>query len=117
MTIRDRHIAAIAWEANRAYCAAIGDPAQPPWDEAPAWEQLSALDGVAFHRERPDATDAECHELRLGHEAEEGWAFGEDNPVRKTHPFHCPYDQLPEDQRRKYRLFRAVVRTFLDDTP
>lgn len=40
-------IAQIVHEANRAYCATIGDFSQAKWDEAPDWQKASAIDGVA----------------------------------------------------------------------
>ena len=36
-TIRD--VAQIAHEANRAYCASLGDHSQLPWDDAAAWRE------------------------------------------------------------------------------
>lgn len=44
-------IARIAHETNRAYCESIGDNSQPPWQDAPDWQKLSAINGVKFHLE------------------------------------------------------------------
>ena len=35
-----------AHEVNRAYCTALGDKSQPPWDDAPDWQVRSCIDGV-----------------------------------------------------------------------
>ena len=34
-----------ATEINRAYCAALGDTSQLPWDQAPEWQRQSAING------------------------------------------------------------------------
>jgi hypothetical protein len=34
-------------EMNRIYCAALGDNTQVPWKDAPEWQRISALKGVA----------------------------------------------------------------------
>jgi len=49
-------IATVCHEANRAYCATLGDSSQLPWNEAPDWQRESARKGVEFH----------VHELRSG---------------------------------------------------
>ncbi len=46
MTIES--IAKICHEANRAYCATIGDASQLPWEESPDWQRQSAINGVKF---------------------------------------------------------------------
>lgn len=105
-------IAELAHEVNRAYCAAIGDKSQPAWDEAPDWQQKSAINGVRFHRDNPDATPADSHESWLRQKEAEGWVYGPDkNPDKKEHPCMLPYNELPLDQRVKDFLFRAVVHT------
>lgn len=35
-----------AHEANRAYCLALGDTSQLPWEEALGWQRDSAIKGV-----------------------------------------------------------------------
>ena len=42
-------IAKVCHEANRAYCEALGDHSQVPWEVAPAWQRESARMGVDFH--------------------------------------------------------------------
>ena len=50
-----------AHEANRAYCIALGDTSQVPWDEAPTDIQNSAINGVMVVLNHPDATSEETH--------------------------------------------------------
>lgn len=107
-------VARVAHEVNRAYCAATGDPSQPAWDEAPAWQRDSAVAGVRAHMES-DLTPAQSHGLWLAHKRAEGWIYGPvKSPLRKEHPCMVPYDDLPAAQRVKDHLFSAVVRALRD---
>lgn len=106
-------IAEIAWvchEANRAYCQTIGDDSQPPWEEAPNWQRMSALKGVQFHIDHPDADAAASHNSWLEEKRADGWTYGQTkDPGRKQHPCFVPFEQLPMAQQRKDFLFRAIV--------
>ena len=110
MTMTDEQIARVAHEVNRAYCLALGDTSQVPWDEAPEWQRNSAINGVAFHRSNPDAGPDHSHNEWLREKEADGWKFG---PVkdaeRKEHPCFVPYDDLPTEQKAKDYLFRGVV--------
>lgn len=103
-------IARVCHEANRAYCAAIGDASQPTWEDAPAWQRESAVAGVRFHLANPNAGDEASHDEWLRVKRAEGWIYGETkDAVARTHPCVVPFHQLPEEQQRKDALFRAVV--------
>jgi hypothetical protein len=40
----------------------------------------------------------------------DGWVLGHiKDGAKKTHPCMVPYNQLPEGQRKKDHLFRAIV--------
>lgn len=104
-------VAAIAHEANRAYCIQLGDTSQPIWHCAPAWQRKSAIEGVRFHLANPDATPEQSHENWMAEKIRDGWEWGpRKDPAARTHPCLVPYDQLPEVQRAKDHLFAAVVR-------
>ncbi len=104
-------IARVCHEANRAYCLGIGDNSQPTWDSAPDWQKQSAENGVKFHLEHPDALPSHSHEEWLKEKAANGWKYGPvKNPEAKEHPCFVPYDELPEEQKRKDALFIAIVR-------
>jgi len=108
-------IARVCHEANRAYCATLGDSSQKPWDEAPDWQQASAINGVRFHALNPDAGPEHSHESWLAEKGESGWVYGEvKDPEAKTHPCMVPFDALPVEQQRKDKLFLAIVRACLD---
>lgn len=107
MKIED--IAKTAHEINRAYCMAIGDFSQASWESAPKWQRDSAINGVQFHRDNPEAQASSSHESWLAQKEAEGWKYG---PIKdadkKEHPCFVPYDQLPVDQKAKDYLFKAV---------
>jgi hypothetical protein len=103
-------IAMICHEANRAYCQSIGDNSQPEWDHAPEWQKQSARNGVKFHLENPNAEPSHSHDQWLKEKESDGWKYGPvKNPEVKEHPCFLPYDQLPEEQKKKDALFIAVV--------
>ena len=99
-----------AHEVNRAYCAALGDDSQKPWDESPAWQKTSAIAGVMFVIDNPDATPEDNHNSWMAGKLLDGWVYGEKkDPAAKTHPCMVPYADLPIEQQTKDTLFRAAV--------
>lgn len=103
-------IARICHEANRAYCETLGDDSQLPWCDAPHWQVNSALDGVQFCMHHPFAPPSANHESWLLYKMKEGWKYGPvKNEATKEHPCFLPYEQLPEEQKRKDLLFKAIV--------
>lgn len=103
-------LAAAAHELNRAYCLSLGDEGQPSWDEAPDWQKQSAMAGVEMHLANPDATPEQSHESWLAHKIADGWVYGEvKDAEKKEHPCCVPYAELPQEQKSKDYLFRAVV--------
>ena len=116
--MRNDQIARICHEANRAFCLAMGDNSQVPWDDAPDWVKSSALNGVDYHIGDPDASPAASHQNWLEQKRKEGWAYGPVKDVeRKKHPCFLPYDDLPMEQKAKDYIFRAIVHACLDADP
>lgn len=111
-------LASICHDANRALCRSHGDLSQPSFDDAPSWQVHSAIDGVRFHLDNPNADASASHENWLAHKRADGWVYGEKkDPDAKTHPCMVPFEDLPEDQQSKDHLFRAIVHAlapFLD---
>jgi hypothetical protein len=112
-------IAKICHEANRAYCASIGDHSQPSWDDAPEWQKGATITGVNFHlssiahgvKPSPSAS----HDSWLEEKRNDGWKYGpEKNPKLKEHPCFVPYEQLPFDQKLKDYIFVGIVLAFFD---
>lgn len=103
-------IAIVCHEANRAYCASLGDNSQSAWDDAPDWQKTSAENGALFHINNPEADDSASHENWMKEKLEAGWVYGETkDPEAKTHPCLVAFDQLPVEQQKKDKLFRAIV--------
>lgn len=103
-------IAMVCHEANRAYCDTLQDASQKSWAEAEQWQRDSAIKGVQFRLDNPDAPRSAQHDAWMQDKLNDGWAYGEvKNPDLKLHPCIVPYDELPEEQRLKDALFQAVV--------
>lgn len=103
-------IARAAHEVNKAYCEALGDTSQQPWEDAPEWQRQSALTGVKLHIQNPDAGAQASHVSWMNEKVADGWTWGpEKRPDIKQHPCIVPFDQLPVNQQAKDFIFRGVV--------
>jgi hypothetical protein len=108
-------IAQVAHEVNKAYCEAIGDKSQTSWEDAPAWQKESAVLGVMFHVEHPDAGPEASHNSWMKQKLENGWRLGHvKDENEKTHPCILPFEDLPKEQQAKDHLFRQVVHSLKD---
>ena len=110
MAVDILRIARACHEANRALCASFGDHSQLPWDQAEQWQRDSAIAGVKFRLENPDAGDDCQHSAWMKDKIDNGWKYG---PVkdaeRKEHPCIVPFEQLPSEQKAKDAIFSAIV--------
>lgn len=102
-------IASVCHEANRAIQIATNDPnPSPHWENAPAWQRASAIEGVtkAIAGEGPE----QLHESWCAFKENDGWIYG---PIKsesaKTHPCLVHYDELPAEQKAKDHVFAAIV--------
>lgn len=103
-------IAKICHEANKALCETQGDTSQPEWADAPAWQKESAINGVQFHLDNPDAGTDDSHKSWLAEKEAAGWKYGPvKDPDKKEHPCFVPYEELPSEQQAKDYLFRGIV--------
>lgn len=106
-------IAELCHEANRAYCRLIGDNSQLPWADAPDWQRQSAISGVEFCRDNPEAPVFAQHQAWLKGKLADGWKYGTvKSPEKKEHPCCVPYEELPEEQKVKDTLFVSIVKVF-----
>lgn len=108
-------VARICHEVNRALCASQGDHTQLPFDEAPEWQQDSAILGVFFHHNNPDAGPSNSHDSWMREKLDNGWVYGatKDEDLQ-THPCIVPFDQLPTAQQSKDFVFRQIVHSVLE---
>lgn len=110
MTEKVEYIAKTCHEANRIWCQANEDNSQLHWDEAPQWQRDSAIMGVEFRLNNPDAKHDAQHNAWMADKVKDGWIFGEvKDSEKKTHPCLVPFEQLPEFQQKKDALFCAIV--------
>ena len=113
--MKEIDIAKICHEANKAYCEGIGDNSQKNWNNAPDWQKKSAEDGVRFNLENPDAPASAVHDSWLDSKRKDGWVYGKyKDAQKKTHPCILPYEELPDNQKRKDKLFKCIVNAFRD---
>lgn len=105
-------IARVCHEANRVL-QLNSDDENPshPWHLAHASQKKSAIEGVKTALE--GATAEELHEAWVRQKMADGWFYGpfKDEAI-KTHPCLVPYSELPEEQRLKDHMFRAIVKSF-----
>jgi len=103
-------IAKVCHEANKAYYEAWGDFSQKHWKEAEEWQRQSAIKGVEYRLDNPNAPESAQHDAWMRDKLADGWVYG---PVKdaqhKTHPCIVPYHQLPHFQQKKDALFAAIV--------
>lgn len=103
-------IAKVCHQANKAYCESQGDLSQPDWADAPEWQEQSAINGVKFRLENPDAGPDAMHNNWSAEKVADGWVYGEvKDAEKKTHPCLVPFDQLSLFQQKKDKLFSAIV--------
>lgn len=108
-------IARVCHEVNRAYCQALGDHSQLPWPDAPDWQKQSAITGVQFILDNPDAGPSASHDSWLAEKQRQGWRFGPVKDVEKReHPCFVPYEDLPPEQKAKDYIFGAIVRSMAE---
>jgi hypothetical protein len=107
-------IARICHQANKAYCESIGDYSQKDWENTNDDIHKSAMNGVRFRWENPNLSPKDQHENWKQDKIKEGWTYGpiKDTSALKKHPCIVSYDELPEAQRIKDRIFMGVVDAF-----
>lgn len=103
-------IARICHQANKAWCEAHGDDSQLDWDDAEDWQKKSAINGVQFRIDNPNAGNDAQHNSWMKEKIDDGWVNGKvKDPTLKTHPCIVSYEELPEFQQKKDALFVAIV--------
>jgi hypothetical protein len=113
-------IARMCHEVNRSWCILNHDYSQPVWEDAPDWQKNSAIDGVKFHLANPDAKASASHDNWMKDKLEAGWEWGEikdPNSKPPTHPCIVPFEDLPNVQQIKDKLFRATVHAIVYPEP
>lgn len=108
-------IAKVCHEANRAYCATLGDTSVQPWEKASQAQRDSIMQGVLFRINNPNAGPEASHEAWLRHKTDQGWKLGPlKDEAAKTHPSMVPFSQLPVSVQIKDFLFSGIVKAILN---
>ena len=108
-------IAAVCHAANKAWCESAGDRSQKNWEEAEQWQRDSAISGVKFRLNNPNAGHDAQHNAWMEDKILQGWIYGEvKDATKKTHQCILPFEKLPEFQQKKDRLFCAIVDSLKD---
>lgn len=109
------NIARICHEANRAICICNKDLSQPAWDDAPDWQKESARKGVLFHISNPYANSKDSHDQWMETKLRDGWRFGPvKDAIKKMHPSLLPYHALPDTEKVKDDIFKAIVTGYVE---
>jgi hypothetical protein len=107
-------IAKVCYQANKAWCEANGDNSQKDWDDAEQWQRDSAINGVKFKIDNPNAGEDAQHNAWMKEKVDAGWIYGETKDAeKKTHPCIVAFNKLPEFQQKKDALFCAIVEALL----
>lgn len=114
LNIEIEQVAKMCHQANKAICESWGDHSQKDWDDAEQWQRDSAISGVKFRIDNPDATSKDQHDAWVADKLANGWVYGDvKDPVAKTHHCLVEYDQLPTVQQAKDAVFSAIVKAAL----
>lgn len=109
-------IAKRAYDTNRAHNTFGGVTVSDntPWDQAPQETKDMMIKIILEHIKAPivQGTGEESHNRWVKSMIDNGWVYkaGPKDPVNKTHPLLKEYEELPEADRAKDYLFKAVAR-------
>ena len=104
-------IAKTCHQVNKAICESMDDFSQKDWSEAADWQKQSAIKGVQFTIDNPNATAEDQHNAWVADKLKNGWIYGEiKDETLKTHHCLVPFNDLPQHQKAKDMAFKAVVK-------
>lgn len=118
MSFTEEQIARMCHETNRTYCEMLGDNSQVQWQLAPQWQRDSCIQGVRFFLNNPHANPIDMHWNWVKDKTANGWIHGaEKNAALRTHPCMVEYRFLPEEQKRKDKIFISIIRAMTEKVP
>lgn len=92
MKINVLYIAKACHEANKVWCEANGDYSQNHWSDAEQWQRDSAIAGVNFRLENPNAKNDAQHNAWMQDKINNGWIYGEvKDVVKKNTSMYCAF--------------------------
>lgn len=110
LTKRDlERIARTAHEVNRAYCQELGEDAHPEWSLIAGDEREQVRVAVRCVLDGTYVSLEDQHEAWKERRLAAGWTWGPIKDVAdKKSPALVSWERLPEEQRAKCAIFRAV---------
>jgi hypothetical protein len=103
-------IARISHRAYIAYCIAIQDYSQLPWDQAPDWQTNSTKATVKYRLENPHEPVYIVHEAWKDIMIKDGWKYGLFfNEQKKEHPYLTSFQDLSQIGQMRVYLLSAIV--------
>ncbi len=107
----------MCYEANRAYCAAIGSFLHDEWSETTFVARDGLTKAVARQLFKP-ALPGESHTRWVESKRKAGWIYGKEKSwkttggTKKTHPNLVLWNDLPVAEQTKAFIFTAIVDAF-----
>jgi RyR domain len=87
-------------------------------EKSPEYQVRENVESVVAALADPERTPEQNHQGWYERLIADGWRHG---PIKdeaaKTHPDLVPFDQLPEHEKQKDRLFMAIVRALAPEVP
>ena len=97
-------------EANRAYSESNGDYSHKSWEDSPAWQKQSIINGVLFKLRHKHSAPEDQHKQWLKDKQDAGWKYAiAYDDKKKQHPGMCSYNLLPPVESAKYLIFVSIV--------
>lgn len=102
-------IAKTVHESMRAWIAANDETPPAAWDDAADWMRQSSRDSVIFAIANPDTPVSAQHDQWLEQKKKDGWVYGPvKDEAKKTHPMMVPFRDLPDYEKRKDAIVKAL---------
>lgn len=103
-------IARTVHEAMRGWVMAHGQKPTPPWLRAEKWMRESTKESVSFAINNPNAPHSAQHDQWMEQKKRDGWVYGQVKDAdAKTHPMLVAYDDLPEFEKKKDAIVKALA--------
>ena len=107
-------IAEICHNACRTLCKSKADHSLDAWSEASDGIKESSRDGVRAIVIGEVKSPEDSHNNWTRFKGSQGWKYGKEKDAEaKTHPDMISYDELPEYEKLKDKLFFNIVMSFL----